>query len=68
MEELKKGTIVYLNSGSPPMTVRNNNVNVDSLEGDINCSWFDGNGLHEGNFAKEQLTTEEKRINIKSAY
>lgn len=54
MAELKAGTLVYLKSGGPQMTVKARLAN-----GYYMCSWFVGTKLFEGQFAADQLTEQD---------
>ena len=49
------GTIVYLKSGSPPLTVSDMpGVNEDCIQ----VEWFDGNQPRRDVFHQDSLTTE----------
>jgi uncharacterized protein YodC (DUF2158 family) len=54
MPNLNKGDIVWLKSGSPPMTVSGRNS-----EGHIICSYFDGNKKYTEIFDPEELTDKQ---------
>lgn len=57
MDSLKPGDIVYLNSGSPPLTVI---VHAQPLSvGWVTCNWFDGAAWQSGDFPVVCLTTEK---------
>ena len=47
---MKEGSIVYLKSGSPAMT-----IGAKTATG-WSCSWFVGNEIKEHTFTEEQLT------------
>lgn len=51
--EIKKGDVVTLKSGSPPMTV------CLIYEGIITCDWFDGTENKRAYFTPEQLIITE---------
>lgn len=58
--ELNEEEVVYLKSGSPPMTI------YRDTEGDgFLCQWFEGDELREKEFYASQLTNE--RPNFKKA-
>jgi uncharacterized protein YodC (DUF2158 family) len=50
---IQNGTIVWLKSGSPSMTVKWKTINGDWL-----CAWFDKTTIKEHTFSLEQLTEE----------
>jgi uncharacterized protein YodC (DUF2158 family) len=47
------GSIVWLKSGSPKMTVSSKIYN-----GDYKCHWFVGDELKQGDFSESELTKE----------
>lgn len=51
--KFKKGDIVQLKSGGPPMTVANPQAYVD----EVTCVWFAGAKREEVNFEQEVLQT-----------
>ncbi len=63
MPNLKPGTVVWLKSGGPAMTIKEN---VDKSY--VICGWFNGSKLHESKFSTYQLTTDDpsdpERLNL----
>jgi uncharacterized protein YodC (DUF2158 family) len=57
MSDLQPGTIVWLKSGSPPMTVAS-----IAEGGRVNCSWFDGAKKVNDHFRPEQLTDKNPTL------
>ncbi len=51
---IQNGTIVWLKTGSPRMTVKNKTIAEDWV-----CNWFVGFEVKEHNFKAEQLTETE---------
>lgn len=49
---VEPGQVVYLASGGPPMTVR------DEHEGSIFCDWFEGTTLMQRGFPRRSLVKE----------
>lgn len=51
---IRPGTIVWLKTGSPAMTVK-----FMTTSDEWECSWFVGNDVKEHSFSPDQLTTED---------
>jgi uncharacterized protein YodC (DUF2158 family) len=54
MAKFNKGDIVWLKSGSPPMT-----VSTEINNGNLNCTFFDGSKKITENFDIEELTDKQ---------
>jgi len=51
---ITEGTIVWLKTGSPAMTVKFKTASHEWF-----CTWFEGKSVKEHSFTEAQLTTEE---------
>jgi len=56
MPNLQPGTIVWLKSGSPKMTV----AEIDGIV--VWCSYFEGGKKHKDNFYPDELTDKDPSI------
>lgn len=54
MEEIKRGDVVWLKSGGPPMTAATN----PDKDGDVRCAWFDHDHHYDGSMFHVDMLTK----------
>lgn len=62
---IDKGSIVWLKTGGPSMTVKYNVSPYVAVGEEWVCSWFDNGKINEHNFSVEQLTETDPNLNVK---